>query len=380
MQIKMVIFDIDGVITDGKLTIDAKGNEYKSMDFRDIDAIFALKRNGYKIAFVTGENTEITNYFKNTFTPDYFYSGNKDKANAVREISEKSGIILEEICYIGDGKYDAAPMELTGYSACPNNAIELVKETAKIHLNSSGGNGCIHELVNLIFENRLIKTNEGLNEQGFSEEAKKCLYKPYEVKESDTKHILRIDEIFKEHYDLIQALMSSHEIKEKIGIIISKLVKCIDNKGHIMICGNGGSAADAQHIAAEFVGRFFLERPAFSCESLTTNTSILTAVGNDYSFDSIFSRQVEAKAKQDDVLIGLSTSGRSVNVINAFKSGKKCGTFNIAFVGNSSNAELDKYCDVIVEIPSKITPRIQEMHMFLNHMICELAEERLCNK
>lgn len=379
MQIKMIIFDIDGVITDGKLTVDSKGCEYKTMDFRDIDAVFALKRSGYKIAFVTGEDTEITQYFNTTFQPDYFYPGNKDKANAVMEISELSGIRPDEICYIGDGKYDVAPMELVGVSACPKNAIEPVKRVAKVHLRLKGGNGSIHELVNLL---------SNYQEEDFSRIEKESIHFKNDIGEGETE--LRKESnnsreaiendfhaVMQEHYQLVASVMDSSEIRKSIEIMVSKIIECYNRRGRILVFGNGGSAADSQHFAAELVGRFFLERPALSCEALTTNTSILTAVANDYGFERIFSRQVEAKAQSGDLLIGFTTSGKSPDVIEGFREGKRLGTYNIAMIGEESNPKLEGYCDLILSIPSSSTPRIQELHMLINHMVCEMVEHRL---
>jgi D-sedoheptulose 7-phosphate isomerase len=143
------------------------------------------------------------------------------------------------------------------------------------------------------------------------------------------------------------------------------------------LCGNGGSAADAQHIAAEFVSRFFKERKGLPAEALSTNTSILTAVGNDYSYERVFSRQVEAKGKAGDILIGISTSGKSKNVLEALRYAHKNGIKTVMLMGDYTNLELSDICDYIVKVPSKITPRIQEAHIFIGHTIAEYVEHKL---
>lgn len=139
--------------------------------------------------------------------------------------------------------------------------------------------------------------------------------------------------------------------------------------------GNGGSAADSQHFAAELIGRFKLERKSLPAVSLTTDTSIITALGNDYSFEVIFSRQCESLVQKNDVVVAISTSGKSKNIIKAVKISKKKGAKIIAFIGENIKP-LDKYSDIVLNVPSKSTPHIQEVHRILMHIICELVEEK----
>ena len=152
------------------------------------------------------------------------------------------------------------------------------------------------------------------------------------------------------------------------------IVEAMRAGGQLLLCGNGGSAADAQHIATELVSRFYTERPGLNAEALTVNTSSLTAIGNDYSYERIFARQVEAKGKHTDVLIGISTSGCSVNVLEAFGAAKKIGMKTIAFVGKN-DLMVRGLADVIIAVPSENTPRIQEMHITVGHIICEYVEK-----
>jgi len=150
-------------------------------------------------------------------------------------------------------------------------------------------------------------------------------------------------------------------------------VKALKSGNKIMLCGNGGSAADAQHIAAELSGRFKKERNALAGIALTTDTSALTAIGNDYGFEYIFSRQVEAIGKKGDVLIAISTSGNSKNIINAIKSAKKIG-IKVVTLSGKDGGEMKDLGDVNILIPSNDTPRIQEMHIMTGHMICEMID------
>ena len=143
-----------------------------------------------------------------------------------------------------------------------------------------------------------------------------------------------------------------------------------------MLAGNGGSAADAQHIAAEFVSRFNFDRPGLSSIALTTDTSILTAIGNDYGYEKLFERQLEANAKSGDVFIGISTSGKSPNIINALNVCKKLGVYSISLTGSNEESIINN-CDLAVEVPSNCTPRIQECHILIGHIICGYVENKL---
>jgi D-sedoheptulose 7-phosphate isomerase len=151
------------------------------------------------------------------------------------------------------------------------------------------------------------------------------------------------------------------------------------NGGKVLWCGNGGSAADSQHLAAELSGRFYYDRPPLFSEALHVNTSYITAVANDYSYDIIYSRLVEAMGKKGDILFGLSTSGNSGNVIKAFEKANEMGIITIGFTGETGGKMKD-LCKYLINIPSKDTPRIQECHMLLGHTICEMVEMNLFPK
>ncbi|MGD2028972.1 MAG: D-sedoheptulose 7-phosphate isomerase [Desulfobacterales bacterium] len=167
-------------------------------------------------------------------------------------------------------------------------------------------------------------------------------------------------------------------IKNNIPLILKgaeMLVTCITSGHKILIFGNGGSAADAQHIAAEFVNRFQIERPPLAAIALTTDTSIITSIGNDYHFDEIFSKQINALGKRDDIAIGISTSGSSKNVIQAIHAAAKIGMFTIGLTGRGG--ELSQCADLIFAVESDTTARIQETHIILGHILCDLVERIL---
>jgi len=155
-----------------------------------------------------------------------------------------------------------------------------------------------------------------------------------------------------------------------------KLLKPFLRGNRVYFCGNGGSAADAQHLAAEFSGRFYYDRPPLDSEALHVNTSYLTAVGNDYSFDEIYSRLIKAKGIKGDILVALSTSGNSKNIMRAIVEARRMGIFVIGFTGESGGLIKD-HCDILINVPSTDTPRIQESHIMIGHIICEIVESNL---
>lgn len=176
----------------------------------------------------------------------------------------------------------------------------------------------------------------------------------------------------------LKAAMAESTV-EAIQKAVESVVQALQSGGKVLLCGNGGSAADCQHIASELVGRFRLNRAGMPAIALTTDTSILTSVGNDYDFEDVFRRQVEALGKEGDVLIGMSTSGKSRNVVLAMERAKEMGMVVIAFVGGNEGPVVDA-ADVAVRVPSTVTPRIQEGHITAGHILCDLVERFFFDK
>jgi D-sedoheptulose 7-phosphate isomerase len=180
-------------------------------------------------------------------------------------------------------------------------------------------------------------------------------------------------------------LLESIQVKEellhtKIGEILELaelMIEALKKNGKVILFGNGGSASDAQHIAAELVGRFKKERAALAAIALTTNTSILTSIANDYGYDIVFARQIEALAQKNDIAVGISTSGKAKNVAAGIKQAKKMGLKTVAFTG-ADGGELAKLADISLIVPSSVTARIQEAHITIGHILCELIEESFC--
>lgn len=186
----------------------------------------------------------------------------------------------------------------------------------------------------------------------------------------------KIRNIIKNSIDTKQQVLQNDELLVVIQNAVDAIVTAFSNGNSVYFCGNGGSAADAQHLAAEFSGRFYTDRKALPAEALHCNTSYLTAVANDYSFDVIYSRMIDGIGKQGDILVGLSTSGNSANIIHAFEKAREKKMTTIGFTGKSGG-KLKDCCDMLINIPSTDTPRIQESHIMVGHIICQLVEERM---
>ena len=187
----------------------------------------------------------------------------------------------------------------------------------------------------------------------------------------------RIEQALQESIDVKRTILNSDLLKSVAQV--AELIEDALRSGHkILFCGNGGSAADAQHLAAELSGRFYFDRPPLPAEALHCNTSYLTAVANDYGYDEIYARIVRGSGNKGDILIGLSTSGNSENILKAFDVAQKKGLKIIAFTGENGG-KMKAYADILLNIPSHDTPRIQEAHITLGHIICELVEVALFN-
>ena len=173
-----------------------------------------------------------------------------------------------------------------------------------------------------------------------------------------------------------QAILNDKNLLETIQKSANVIVEAYINGKKVLTAGNGGSAGDAQHIAGELVSKFFFDRPGLSAFSLATDTSILTAIGNDYGYENSFSRQIQANANEGDVFIAISTSGNSKNIVKAILEAKKKNVTTIGLVGQKA-CEMDSLCDYIIKVPSELTPTIQESHIMIGHIICALVEEAI---
>lgn len=179
-----------------------------------------------------------------------------------------------------------------------------------------------------------------------------------------------------DHLALVQAL---EQLRDPIETFAAQVSAALESGGRVFWLGNGGSAADSQHLAAELVGRFERERPGLAAIALTSDTAVLTSVANDYGFESVFARQVEALCRRGDVLIGMSTSGNSANVLRAMECAERLGVYRIGLTGQSGG-RLRHCCELWLGVPSDSTARIQEAHMLIGHILCDLVEQRAARR
>jgi len=185
-----------------------------------------------------------------------------------------------------------------------------------------------------------------------------------------------IKDQIKKSYETKQAIYENEGLLNKIEELARRCVELYRGDKKTILAGNGGSAADAQHIAAELVGRYGFDRPSIPSLALTTDTSNLTAIGNDYGYDKVFSRQLEGMGQENDIFIGISTSGNSVNIITAFESAKKKNIFTVALTGRDGG-KMAEMADIALVVPSNSTPRIQESHILIGHILCDIIEQEI---
>ena len=353
-KIRAVLFDIDGVITDGKKYTDGISKEIKSVSYKDLDAIKSLQDDGILVGCISGEDTPFSRNLAESL--DFYSLGEKNKKKVLEHFERKYRIEREQICYTGDGKYDIGALEYAGLSVCPKDAVYEVKLIVDLILDTAGGQGCIAELYT-----KLSKIND---------------------KERELENNMKVSDIVRNrintHCHVSGQILEDESLLGVISEVCGEIISSYKRGGQLLLCGNGGSAADAQHLAAELVGRFYLERKAYAAEALSVNTSVLTSLANDYDYNMIFARQVEAKGRAGDVLIGITTSGKSENIVRAFRQAKSDGLITVLMTGNiSGRLPVLEDTDYVVAVPSDDTPRIQECHILIGHIICEIIESKL---
>lgn len=351
-DILLLALDVDGVLTDGSVTITPSGEESKGVAFRDLDALARARRAGIRIALVTGEEGPLVMAIAAKAGAEFVLPAAKDKVAALEALSANAAVPLSRVCFVGDADRDALAFPLVGISLCPADGSRAARRTASRVLSAKGGAGAVEEAVEIL----LADSDESDLRPGF---------------ENTLRRIA--EDSLRAHEKLVVESMPT------LAEIAAVILRALKAGRRVLFCGNGGSAADAQHIAAELVGRFALEREPFPALALTTDTSVLTAVGNDWDFKDIFSRQVRAHARPGDIVVGISTSGKSANVVRALEVARECGAVTVAFTGRNGNA-VAKAADHSFKAPDATTPRVQELHLLAWHGICEVVEAAMVSR
>ncbi len=349
---RVLALDIDGVLTDGTAYQTDNNHEEKRYSFHDLDAVAKAQRSGFEVALVTGEDTPAVSGIARRFGVERVMRGAKDKVSALSELSANLNIPLVHFCYIGDSDRDAPAFSGVGLGLAPANATPEAKAAAHIVLSCSGGAGAVAEAVSLLAQ---------LNQNG---EASPLM-------ESEMKRIVG-DSI------AVHQSMLEHSIPVLVQVA-QTFIRAIRSGRKILFFGNGGSAAEAQHVAGELIGRFARESNPWPAMSLTTDTSVLTAIANDWEYSEVFARQVRGLAKPGDVVVGISTSGRSENVLRGLAEGRRFGATTVGFTGANGNAMSD-HSDICFLAPATETSRVQELSLLAWHSVCEVVERELVNE
>ncbi len=350
--IEVLALDVDGVLTDGRVTLTADGREAKQIGFRDLDALSKARRSGLRIALVTGEQGPLVEAVATRVGAEHVLSGAKDKHAALHELAETMNTTTARICFVGDADRDAAAFGCVGLALAPRDASPSARSMAHRVLVSEGGSGAVEEAVGVLLA---IREDARSSERLLGELAR-----------------IAEDSVAAHQRFVAESLPTLSRVAQTFA-------RAIRGGNKILFCGNGGSAADAQHVAGELVGRFLVDREPWPAISLCSDTSILTAIGNDWEFSDVFARQVRALVRPGDVVVGISTSGRSENVLRAMREGKRRGAVCVGFTGSRGWA-LAEVSDVCFAAPAEATPRIQELHILAWHGVCQVVEALLTER
>ena len=348
--IRVLALDVDGVLTDGTVAYDADRGESKALSYQDLDAIREAQRRGLRVALITAESGPWTDFVRQRTNADLIIANAKDKERALRELAQVMWVELNDICYVGDGDRDAPALRLAGRALAPANATPLAKQAANQVLSRRGGDGAVHEAVTILLAADPTETVAASASPG-----------PAEIVLATMDEHLQVCKL---------ALESMNDDIARAGELIAS---ALARGKKLLIFGNGGSAADAQHFAAELVGRFERERGALPALALTADTSIVTALGNDYGFETVFARQIEAFGREGDVAVAISTSGNSPNVVSAVETARRQGMSLISMTGESGG-RLRPISEICLRVPSDRTARIQEVHAIVIHALCEIVD------
>jgi len=341
---RWIVLDIDGVLTDGSDSVCAGE---KRLFLRDLDALTRARREGFGIAFLTGESEEAAGPVVERCGNGPVLYGMKDKVEGLKQLIGQLGCSFEEVCYVADGEHDAPALELAGIGLAPSDASASARAAADRVLGSRGGAGVVEEAVALL----MGPGNDFGNK----------------VAEFVRDQLTNAAELMR--------VVAEGEVKDIVRAI-ELVAWCLTAGGKIVLFGNGGSAAIAQHAAAELVGRYRKARPPLSAVALTSDTVLLTALGNDFGHEMLFERQIEALVRYGDVALGMSTSGQSVNVARGLAAAARLGARTIALVGAEPGV-VGAAAELYVTFPVSDTARIQELHLAALHAACAYIDERL---
>lgn len=356
--IALLALDIDGVLTDGTVTCSADGAEWKSLHMHDVDAVFEARRHGLTVVVITGEDSEWVDFIVRRLEIEHTVRGAKDKLQALTSVAESLGVPLAAICYVGDADRDAAALAAVGLGLAPQNATPTAKQAADQVLVSPGGAGAVAEAVRRVlgFSGCLVPKLASRTTTASSEQA------GTEVKR-----------LFAEAVSVLERSMA--ELTAEVVEAAERICEALENGGKLLIFGNGGSAAEANHMAAELVGRFEAKRQGLAAISLAADNCVVTALANDFGQECVFEHQVQALGKPGDLIVAITTRGESPNVLRGARCAQSMGLGVIGLTGGDGG-ELARLVDIPLIVPSTSVARIQECHQVIIHVLCSLVERR----
>lgn len=340
-----VVFDIDGVLTDG--TTPVRGRESKRLHFRDLDAIGALRRAGIEVAFLTGESRDVAQEVVDRCGGGPAVYQAKEKRAGIVAIMDSLEVEPDRVCFVGDSERDVPAMREVALALAPSDASDAARHAADHVLSAKGGSGVAAEVAAIVIEGADSRASVA----------------------ADAEHARSEARVLKS--SLGQFVSQTTEGVAKLAAFLHRR---LSRGGAILLFGNGGSAVMSQHAAAELVGRFRRERRPFRAVCLNADSAVLTAVSNDYGYEASFGRQIRALGRTGDVAFAMSTSGTSRNVVEALNLSRELGLHTVLLTGDHDLD--DRIADFCINVPSRDTARIQELHLLTWHLICDLLEKR----
>lgn len=367
LRIRVLVLDVDGVLTDGRVLLDEQGRENKSLCYRDIDAVFQARREGLRVALVTGERSPIVDVIACRLAIRTVVSGAKDKALALEKVCSRLRTTMDRVCYIGDSDRDAPALRQVGLGLAPADASPQARLSVHKVLTSRGGYGAVAEALTLI---RCLNT-------GGQEDAEVSLPPAERVVAPSVALEQSVITALQQSITVKQAVLET--LSDRIATTAEWIVETLLGGKKLLLFGEKHDAALGQHIAAEFAARFENGHRAWPAIVLSSSSSLLSASVHDYDREMSFARQVEELGQRGDLALIFSVSGDSAHVLQGAITARARGLRVVGLTGNEGG-HLARLCDLAVCVPSSCTPRIQECHIAISHAICEAVEAALVGK
>lgn len=351
----LLVYDFDGVMTDNRVQIDQTGSESVACNRADGLGVDQIRTLGLPQIILSTETNPVVRARADKLKL-FLLQGVQDKRHALVEYCAQKGYALDRVLYVGNDVNDLTAMQVVGYKVCPADAHPTIRNLATWVVSARGGEGVIREIADRIVRTKVAAPSSSEGASGLSE-------------------LASIRKQLENSIHLRKVILDDSAVLQRIGQLAQAIGRALKNGRKVIFAGNGGSFADAQHLAAEFVGRFMMEREPLSAVCLGTNSSLSTAVGNDYHFDDIFLRELKALGMAGDIFIVISTSGQSRNLIKAVEFAGRSNIETYGLLGKGGG-QIARMVPSIV-IPSDHTARIQELHITIGHIVCDLVDTQL---